>query len=347
MKTQLSHVVAAVFSRPWFIRPEVLREIGAIVNFHVAGGRYSQDELAERLAAAAARNGPRTQRATGDVGHIPVYGMIAPRATLMTEMSGGTTVEAIRGQLRAHLADETVGSILLEFDSPGGYTDGVEELATEIRNARGTKPIVALSNYQMASAAYYLGSQADEVVATPSSVVGWIGTAMIHTEFSKMDEAAGVTTTILRNPEGKLGGNEFEPLSEKARTEMQELVDEYSSAFVSAVAKGRGVSAATVRSDFGQGGGMSASRAKAAGLVDRVDTFDATVKRMGQGRITMRPVGAIAEPSASVAIAEAAGADVDVDDQEPIAPPIEPTAPPADDVDELALEAAIASRRRR
>jgi ClpP class serine protease len=99
----------------------------------------------------------------------------------MSDMSGGTSVEAIRQNFRAAMADETVGSILFDVDSPGGYTDGIEELATEIRNARGTKPMVAIANYGMASAALYLGAQADELVASPSSMVGWIGTALIHT----------------------------------------------------------------------------------------------------------------------------------------------------------------------
>jgi signal peptide peptidase SppA len=358
MKTQLSHVVAAVFGRPWFIQEEVLRTIGSVVEFHLAGGRLSQAEIAERLDAAAARNGPRGgAKAVGDIAVIPIYGMIAPRATMMTEMSGGTSVEAIRGAFRSAMADETVGSILLDVDSPGGYTDGVEEIAAEILAARGTKPIVALYDYQGASAAVYIASSADEVVATPSSVVGWVGTAMIHTEFSKMDEMAGVKTTIFRNPAGKLGGNEFEPLSDKAAAEMQQMVDDFSGQFHAHLAKARGVSVATVKADFGQGGGMTAARAKAAGLVDRVDTFDATVKRMAAGKIKAR--GAVATGGVRIENLNAAGEPITAlealnqgGDAEPADDPGadasgEAGAPPADELDELALEQAIASRRRR
>jgi signal peptide peptidase SppA len=357
MKTQLSHVVAAVFGRPWFIQEEVLRTIGSVVEFHLAGGRLSQAEIQERLDAAAARNGPRQVRTTGDVGVIPIYGMIAPRATMMTEMSGGTSVEAIRGAFRSAMADETIGSILFDVDSPGGYTDGIEEIAAEILAARGTKPIVAIADYGMASAALYIASSADEVVATPSAMVGWVGTAMIHTEFSKMDEKAGVKTTIFRNPPGKLGANEFEPLSDKAAAEMQQMTDDFSGQFHAHLAKARGVSVATVKADFGQGGGMTAARAKAAGIVDRVDTFDATVKRMAAGKVKTR--GAVASGGVRIEHFDAAGEPITAlealnqgGDAEPADDPGadasgEAGAPPADELDELALEQAIASRRRR
>jgi signal peptide peptidase SppA len=364
MKTQLSHVVAAVFRRPWFIREEVLQEIAAVVQFHLEGGSLSRAEIRERLDVAAARNGPRGgAKAVGDIAVIPIYGMIAPRATMMTDMSGGCTCESIREQFRAAMADETIGSILFDVDSPGGYVDGIEELATEIRQARGTKPIVAIANYGMASAAYYLASQADEVVASPSSMVGWIGSVTWHTEFSKFDEMAGITTTVFRNPAGKFGANEFEPISEKAATDIQQEIDDYSSQFHAAVSKGRGVPLAQIKADFGQGGGMTAARAKAAGLVDRVDTFDGTIRRMAAGKIQTR--GAVATRGVRIENRNAAGelltslqAAEDLvgpnqgGDPEPADDPGadasgEAGAPPSEVLDEIALERAIASRRRR
>lgn len=364
MKTQLSHVVGMVFDRPWFIREETLREMASLVQLHVSGGRLSPEEISERLDVAAAANGPRQVRTTGNVGVIPIYGFIAPRSTLMSSFSGGTSVEAIRSAFRSAMADDQVGSILFDIDSPGGYTDGIEELATEIRQARGTKPIVAIADYGMASAAYYLGAQADEVVATPSAQVGWIGTVLVHQEFSKMDAEAGITTTIFRDPAGKFGGNEYEPLSEKARTDLKAFVDDLSAQFHAAVAKGRGVSVATVKADFGQGGGMMAARAKAAGLVDRVDTFDATVQRMAAGKVTMRPVGARAtagqfsdrplllessmtwqDIEASDDAANQGGDGAPTDDPE--ADAAGEVGTPPETLDEIALEQAIASRRRR
>jgi signal peptide peptidase SppA len=285
MNTKLRHIAAAVYGRPWFIVPEQLAVIADVVQLHLQGGTLSKEEIDDRLQAAAAGAGPRGgARTMGAVGVIPIYGAIFPRANLMTEFSGGATCEGIRASFRAALDDEAIGSILLDVDSPGGYTDGIEELATEIRESRGRKPIVAISNYVMASAAYYLASQADEVVASPSATVGWVGSFMAHHEFSKQLELEGETVTIMRDPPGKGGGNPFEPLSEQARAEYQAMVDESSAQFHSAVSKARGVPVSVIRRDFGQGGGMSASKAKTAGMVDRVESFDQTVRRLATGR---------------------------------------------------------------
>ena len=283
--SRYQHVAQAVFGQPWMVRPETLTTMAALVRLRAEGGHLDAAEIRARLDGAAAVAGPRRgARTMGSVGVIPIYGLIMPRANLMTEMSGGTSLSDVRASFRQALEDEAIGSILFDVDSPGGAADGVEELATEIRDARGRKPIVVIADFMMASAAYYLGAQADEVVASPSSSVGWIGTVTWHTEFSRADEMAGITTTVIRNPVGKYGANEFEPLSEKARADLQQQVDDLSVQFHAAVAKGRGVSVARVRSDFGQGGGMMAARAKVVGLVDRVESFDATVRRLASGR---------------------------------------------------------------
>lgn len=285
MSTKLGRVAAAVFNRPWFIVPEQLDTIAELVRFHLEGGRLTRDEIDDRLAAATAAAGPRRgTRTEGAIAVIPIYGTIFPRSNLMTDFSGGATCSGIRAAFREALTDETVGSILFDIDSPGGYTDGIDELATEIREARGRKPMVAIADYTMASAAYYLGAQADEVVASPSAMVGWIGTVLVHQEFSKMDEMDGVTTTILRDPPGKYGGNIYEPLSDKAKAEFQQSVDDSSAQFHTAVSKARGLSVARVRSDFGQGGGMTAARAKTAGMVDRVESLGDTLVRMATGK---------------------------------------------------------------
>lgn len=283
--TRLSHVISAVYDRPWFVREQTLSTIDSIVAMHVRGDRLSPDEVRAQVDAASVAVGPRGgARTVGAVGVIPVYGPIMPRANIMSEYSGGATISSLRESFRDALADDAIGTILFDVDSPGGYTDGVDELATEIREARGKKPIVAISNYMMASAALYLMSGADEIVASPSSEVGWIGCVQVHQEFSRALDSEGVTTNILRDPAGKYGGNPYEPLSDKARTEIMAVISERSAQFHTAVAKGRGVTVAKVKSDFGQGGGMTATRAKAVGMVDRVESFDDTIRRLATGR---------------------------------------------------------------
>lgn len=278
-------IARAVLDTPWFIREAEGLVMSEILLARLRGDRLADEDVRVRISEAQAAQGPRRgRRIAGSVETIPVYGVIMPRANLMVEMSGATSVAQVRQAFREALADEAIGSIVLEFDSPGGSVDGIEEFAAEIRESRGRKPIVAVANTLAASAAYYLAAQADEVVASPSSMVGSIGVFVQHTEFSKMDEAMGVTTTIIRRPAAKAETNDSEPLPEDGRAHLQEVVDDYYDQFVTAVAKGRGVSAVDVRSGYGVGRALTAKRAKAAGLVDRIDTLDGVIGRLAGGR---------------------------------------------------------------
>lgn len=284
----IPHVISAVFDRPWFITPGTLDVIGSLVLQRDAGVTLSREDIAERLEVAAASAGARGgARVSGAVGVLPIYGALFHRANLMTDFSGGTTYQGITRAFREAMADESIGGIVLEFDSPGGEVGGLDELASEVRAARaaGNKPIVAHANTLMASAAYYLAAQANEIVASSFSLVGSIGTVMIHQETSKMDEAEGITTTIIRKPEAKYRGNSLEPLDDETKARMQAIADEAYGQFVNAVAKGRGVSPAAVRAGYGQGDVLHSRDALAAGLIDRVESLDDTIRRVGTGKV--------------------------------------------------------------
>ena len=102
----------------------------------------------------------------------------------------------------------------------------------------------------------------------------------------------GVTTTIISAGPHKTEGNEYQPLSDEARADIQSRVDASYDAFVSDVAAGRRVSVATVREDFGGGRVMTAKAARAAGMVDRVETLSATVQRLGRSAGSTRRMAA-------------------------------------------------------
>lgn len=293
-----AHIARAVFNRPWYLEERTFAIMVDLVTRRLAGDPLDAETIRANLAAAAAANGPRAGApATGPVGHVPIYGVIMQRASLMSDMSGGTSVEQAARLFRRHMADPEIGSVLLEFDSPGGEVSGIEEFAAEIREARARaiKPIVGLANAMMLSAAYYLGAQADEIVASPSSVVGSIGVVFKHQEASRALDTAGITTTVIRQPERKAEANTVEPLTDDARALLQQEVDDYYGQFVAAVARGRGVSQAAVRAGYGQGTSLTAKRALDAGLVDRIDTLEGTVSRMTAGKIVMRGARAEAE----------------------------------------------------
>lgn len=287
------HILQAVYSRPWAILPSTLALIVDVLEYRASGGVLSDDEIQARVSAA--QNGPRSGgRQTGTVAVIPVYGPISQRQNLMSANSGGTSVEQLASDFRSAMADDQVDAIVLEFDSPGGTIDGIPELADEIRAARGAKPIVAHANTMAASAAYWLASAADELVVTPSGSVGSIGVFCAHQDLSGAAEMEGVKTTLISAGKYKTEGNKWEPLSPDAKANLQDQVDQIYGTFVTGVAKGRGVTVEAVRKDYGEGRIVLAKQALSAGMVDRVDTLDNTIRRVARQAMAGRNTSSIA-----------------------------------------------------
>jgi capsid assembly protease len=276
------HILAEFRQTAWAILPETLEIIESLVLFRVEGGRLTPEEIMARTGGRPAAKQPTR---TGGVAVLPVYGVINHRMNMMSDMSGGTSIEKLTAQFREALADPAVASIVLDVDSPGGSVTGVQELADEIYAARAQKQIAAQVNPQAASAAYWLASAASEIVSIPSGEAGSIGIFVPHTDYSKALEEAGVKKTLISAGKYKVEGNPFEPLTEEARAYLQSRVDQYYGPFVSAVARGRGVPVANVREGFGQGRMAGAQDALAMGMIDRVATLDQTVERLLGGSV--------------------------------------------------------------
>lgn len=273
-------ILHAVASTPWAMEPQRIIDVMEVLSFKALGGEMTPEEIQAYTGIDAAAR-PRSER-RGAVAVIGIRGIIEHRIEMIDNISGpgGTSIQEFRRRFRDALASDSVSSILLDVDSPGGSVDGVEEMAAEIFESRGEKPIVAIANTQAASAAYYLASQADELYVTPSGTVGSIGVFAAHSDISERLEREGEKVTLVHAGVHKVDGNPFEPLTEEARDHMQQLIDGYYEDFVSAVARGRGVSIKDVRTGFGQGRSVRAPEAMSLGMVDGVEDFDSVASRL-------------------------------------------------------------------
>jgi ClpP class serine protease len=65
--------------------------------------------------------------------------------------------------------------------------------------------------------------------------------------------------------------------------------------FIESVAKGRGVTAVAVRGGYGEGRVLNAKDAKKEGMVDRIDTLDGVLARLGVGSSAQKTNMAMAE----------------------------------------------------
>ncbi|OHX67362.1 S49 family peptidase [Flammeovirga pacifica] len=92
--------------------------------------------------------------------------------------------------------DEEVDSIILYIDSPGGSAMGTEKLAKIIQNT--SKPIVSVVGGMCCSAAYWLASSSDEILAeTETTLFGSIGTMVSFMDFKEYFAKQGIKSVEL------------------------------------------------------------------------------------------------------------------------------------------------------
>lgn len=257
----------------------------ALVAAFATHGQYwclDLQVLNQFLATAnGAKPSAKLPKVNGSVAVIPILGLITKRGDWFSD---GT--DRIARTLDAAVASKSIAGIVLDIDSPGGSSYGLQEFADKVTAIGTNKPIIAVANPLAASAAYWVGTSADQLVASPSSHVGSVGAYVMHMDVSKAMEDDGLKPTFIFAGKYKVEANPFEPLSEEARAELQRGVDEIYNQFIGVVAKNRGVTRAKVLSDFGQGRTLSATRAKDAGMVDRVGTLEDVLTTMGATRAT-------------------------------------------------------------
>lgn len=303
----MAHSLDRVLSlalEPWALTRPMLTIVAQVLGRRIVrAGEWDGSGLIVAPSAAFDRREQVAPARTNGIAVIPIHGVIAPRMTALSDISGGATFEQALGALDEALAETSVGTIVFDIDSPGGSVAGATEFAAAVRAARERKHIVAHANFLMCSAAYWLAAQAHEVIASPSSTVGSIGVYAIHEDLSAALEELGVKLTIIAAGKYKVETLDGQPLGEVGRANLESHVTAHYDHFVADVAAGRGVAIDAVTNGYGQGLALTAADALAAGLVDRIETFDATLARLGAAPATAPTITVI--PAAALAAQQA------------------------------------------
>jgi len=225
----------------WAIHLAKLDEINTFIEMRLNGKVSIDEEAEEALSGKNGNKADATYEIRDGVAVIPVYGTLMKRANIFTRFSGGTSYQLLRRDIEMALEDWAVRGIVLDVDSPGGTVDGVFELTDFLMESRGRKPIIAVADGNMASAAYLLSSAVDKIFVGQGANVGSIGVAATHYDLSERDKQAGIKRTEIFAGRYKRMGTDSEPLSQEAREYLQSRVDYYYTMLVEAVARNRGI----------------------------------------------------------------------------------------------------------
>jgi len=217
----------------------------------------------------------------GNLGVVSVKGSLTNNDAWYNRYLGLTSYTQIRNALIEASQHADVETILLSIDSGGGSASGVSDLGQLIKliNAE-IKPVVAHTSGTMASAAYWIGASAGKVYASDTATVGSIGVIAVHMDISKALAQDGIKPTVFRAGDYKALATPYEPLSDKAKAQMQSQLNTLYDLFAAHVADARGVSVAYVKEHMADGKEFIGMEAKDAGLVDGILSIDQLVQKL-------------------------------------------------------------------
>jgi len=265
---------------PWAIMPDSLESILNITEMHTNGEEIDLNAVAKQIGRPL--DNTRTITVRDGVAIIPVSGPIFRFASLFDDISGATSVETLAKDFSEALANDEVKAILFDANSPGGQVSGIKEFSQQIFDARGQKPIVTYTGDLNASAMYWLGSASDKIFAAETARIGSIGVVAAFDDNSKAKERAGIREfKFISSQSPKKQAN---PATKEGAKDIQIMVDDLATIFLSDVARNRGVSVETVASDFGKGSVMLAEKALQAGMIDGISSFEAVLESLANNK---------------------------------------------------------------
>ena len=289
------HILAALESGIWAMEPLHLSNMAAVLRRWSTGASASPEVMVEVHAAQAARKAKTSQVLGGGIAVMALSGIIAPKASAVDEVSGGgtTSLQLFNQALSEAVADNSIGAIILTFDTPGGNVVMTPETAAKVMEARKTKPVYGYVEGLCASAGYWIASACTELYSTPSASIGSIGVYTSHVDVSEAMAMEGIKEEFISAGTYKVEGNSNGPLAPEGRAFIQTQIDSFYGMFTSAVAKGRNVPIANVRSGYGQGRCLLADDALREGMVDGICSFDDVVNKARKAIKTGRTQAAI------------------------------------------------------
>jgi protease-4 len=184
-------------------------------------------------------------------------------------MGADTVAEAFA----AAVDDPEVGAILFRVDSGGGSAVASETIARAVRQAvEAGKPVVVSMGDTAASGGYWIAMSSTAIVAQPGTLTGSIGVVAGKMVLRDLSERLDVHWGSAQRGANADMWSPLESYDAAGRERLQAFLDQVYDAFVSGVARGRGLPEEKVRA-AAAGRVWTGAQAHELGLVDELGGF--------------------------------------------------------------------------
>lgn len=208
---------------------------------------------------------------------IPIHGTLLKYGTYCSY--GATELADI---VRQAAESPNISSVLLDIDSGGGSVDAIAPLVDAIRYAQSKGKSVVAHCDLCASAAYYIASYCNEIIASNqiSSEFGSIGVMMSFPDYAKYYEREGVKVHTIYSNLSDYKNAPFE-MAKKEKYDMikEEELDPLARDFQENVKANRGNKLKLDTAGLLRGRMFYAKEAITVGLADAVGTVDFAIRR--------------------------------------------------------------------
>jgi protease-4 len=222
-------------------------------------------------------------------GFGPKVAVISAEGAIMTGRGGGGSPfggqqvilsDEVSKAFYDAIDDQAVKAIVFRLNSPGGSDTASEQILAAIRAARKAgKPVVVSMGTYGASGGYWISSDANEIVAEPSTLTGSIGVfggkLVVGPALAKWGVDAR-DLTVGGQFAGMGGG--AQPMTATQRAAFSAWMDRIYGGFLQRVAEGRRLPPARV-AEIARGRVWTGAQAKGLGLVDQLGGFYEAVER--------------------------------------------------------------------
>jgi capsid assembly protease len=298
---------------PWACEPKHLTswldQTSAVLGMMAQG----MEAMSPRETFKAAVEGKPTIGAeiVDGTAYVPVQGMLVHNAPWWALCFGDATDYLHLREVLGEVAQErAVDRVVLRMDSPGGSAMGLTETVAAIRECQAAgKPVEAHVSGLCCSAAYFLASECDQIVAEADSMVGSIGTYCVLADTTGLQERVGIKLHLVSSG-GVKGLGADGQVTEEALADHQETVDAYAATFRAQVANGRDMTSDHVL-ELATGQVWLGAEAVEVGLVDQLTQAAAPAGKESHMDAKQTAALIAANPIHAVMIAEMVAADAD------------------------------------
>jgi len=280
-------ILSALLRSSWAIDERYAISHGGVVagllnGFEAATGSPDPAELLSTIPYALGSGSGKKYSAyddapQGSIALIPVRG---PLMKDDQEDCGYFTagMDTLASRIREADLHQNIDSIILYIDSPGGTVDGTQAFADTIKAA--SKPTVAFIDGIMASAALWIGSSADYIIAQNSTTeVGSIGVMIQFADMQARWEKEGIKFHRIMADQSADKNKEFIDALDGDYTAIKtQHLNPLADIFIAAVKSNRPAADESVFT----GKVYFAQEALQLGLIDAIGSFDTAILKASE-----------------------------------------------------------------